>query len=322
MEKNSNLKKGWKSKLISGIIVAIVVSTMLWAKDTFHFGKNKYDSEGFKHGKWTEYVNGDGTKEVSKKEAKYIREVEYNHGIPVGISKGYYPNGKLQSEFQLISKPYGKDLKRPKDKVKGLVKWFDEDYKIKDWMYYDDNGDKNYTKYIFREMEDISLDNRFDMNTFQNKYLSDRELKITLIKSILENEDDIKKLEELSSDDFGYQHQEDTENNAQNNTKVCHYCKGTGRCSECSQIFEIRYFDHYGGWKSRNETRLGYIRCNICYGAGYLEGGEDIHGNPRPKKNCYGACMNGWQFCPECNSGGNGRNIGVCKHCKGTGIET
>ena len=68
--------------------------------------ENQYDSNDFKDGVWTEYIIGDGSKEVIKDSAQYIRKVKYNHGTPIGMGKDYYPNGSLQCEYYLISEKY------------------------------------------------------------------------------------------------------------------------------------------------------------------------------------------------------------------------
>jgi len=132
--------------------------------------ENQYDSNDFKHGNWTEYILGDGSREVTKDSADFIRKMKYDHGIPVGMGKDYYPNGSLQSEYYLISNPYKKDA-RPKDKYKGLILWFTQDTtNIKDWSYYDEYGNWDFKKYFITGVEEIEKDGRFDNDYLQTNF--------------------------------------------------------------------------------------------------------------------------------------------------------
>lgn len=131
--------------------------------------ENQYDSDGFKHGTWTEYIVDDGSREVLKDSAAFIRKIEYDHGHPVGMSKDYYINGSLQCEYYLISDNYKKDF-RPKDKYTGLIVWFTQDTtSIKDWSYYDDYGNWDFKKYFVTGVDEIEKDERFDPDYLQLK---------------------------------------------------------------------------------------------------------------------------------------------------------
>ena len=110
--------------------------------------------------------------------------------------------------------------------------------------------------------------------------------------------------------------------NLQSTGRQCSYCKGTGNCSLCSKVYQVRYYDfgYNKGWKTQNETRKGYIMCSECEGSGVLY--KLDAGNWVIKDNCYvGICNSGWNPCNECNSRGNGTNIGSCKQCRGTGSQ-
>lgn len=149
--------------------VAFLLKTicfLLFTEILFSCNENKYDSDNFKDGDWTEYIVGDGSKETSKDSAEFIRKVTYEHGTPVGMGKDYYPNGSLQCEYYLISNNYKKDF-RPKDKYKGLVVWFTQDTtNVKEWSYFDDYGNLDLKKYYLNGLEEISKDKRFDMQSF------------------------------------------------------------------------------------------------------------------------------------------------------------
>jgi RecJ-like exonuclease len=59
--------------------------------------------------------------------------------------------------------------------------------------------------------------------------------------------------------------------------------------------------------------------CNDCYGRGHKQS-KRIEGGWEPGDDCYvSRCENGWVFCNECNSYGNGEFLGQCKECKGSG---
>lgn len=132
----------------------------------FSCKENQYDANGYKDGDWTEYIIGDGSKEVLKDSAAFIRKVKYEHGTPVGMGKDYYPNGSLQSEYFLISNNYKNDY-RPKDKYKGLITWFSKDTtKVTNWYYYDEYGNLDLKKYYTVGFDEISKDKRFDKSYF------------------------------------------------------------------------------------------------------------------------------------------------------------
>jgi len=101
----------------------------------------------------------------------------------------------------------------------------------------------------------------------------------------------------------------------------CYSCRGSGDCRECGKIFRVHTWDGYG-WKDRNETRLGYIMCETCHGAGVFYKRSDYPnaGKWEVERKCYvGYCLDGWKFCQSCNVSGNGTLLGKCRDCKGTG---
>lgn len=105
--------------------------------------------------------------------------------------------------------------------------------------------------------------------------------------------------------------------------RICSDCNGTGKCRTCSKVFKTRFWGgKYSGWKNRNETRSGLIMCDVCNGAGvfYKKGDYPNMDDYVVDKKCYvSSCRNGWKYCPECNYSGNGRNLGQCSDCRGTG---
>jgi hypothetical protein len=101
----------------------------------------------------------------------------------------------------------------------------------------------------------------------------------------------------------------------------CYMCKGSGNCGECGKIFRVHTWEG-NGWKDRNETRLGYVMCSDCSGAGVFYKRSDYPnvGKWEIEKKCYvGNCNSGWKPCNKCNGYGNGTLLGKCRDCKGTG---
>jgi hypothetical protein len=110
----------------------------------------------------------------------------------------------------------------------------------------------------------------------------------------------------------------DQGNNSSQNKK-CTQCNGTGQCRECSKTFRRNYYKGNGSYDDRNETKPGYVMCNDCWGRGHKQVKRN-EGGWEPGGDCHvSGCMDGWIFCRSCNYSGNGRNIGKCERCKGSG---
>ena len=102
----------------------------------------------------------------------------------------------------------------------------------------------------------------------------------------------------------------------------CYSCRGSGNCGECGKIFRVHTWEG-NGWKDRNETRLGYVMCSDCRGAGvsYKRSDYPNAGKWEIEKKCYvGNCNSGWKPCNKCNGYGNGTLLGKCRDCKGSGF--
>ena len=121
-----------------------------------------------------------------------------------------------------------------------------------------------------------------------------------------------------NSNSYSRQKSNNSNNNANQNLqsnksekRKCSHCYGSGKCPKCNTPQQIGYYDESGSFIRGNEIRLGYIVCDLCKGAGYS-------GKGSMRMKC-GWCQIGWKYCPECNYGGNGRKIGQCRDCNGTG---
>lgn len=102
--------------------------------------------------------------------------------------------------------------------------------------------------------------------------------------------------------------------------KRCGWCNGTGNCSSCSKTFKTHFWGR-NSWEDRNESRPGQTMCGTCRGSGVEYGMYKLDNKAPSSKKCYiNTCRNGWENCKKCNSSGNGKNIGKCRECDGTGI--
>lgn len=141
------------------------------------------------------------------------------------------------------------------------------------------------------------------------------------------NENVSDSLDSEYSEDLGYyetpttSYDNSNSSNSQNSQpENCYKCRGTGVCPQCSKTFSMQYYKGNGSYENRNETRPGLLMCNDCRGRGHKQS-KRIEGGWEPGEDCYvSRCENGWVFCNECNSYGNGKLLGQCKECKGTGL--
>ena len=107
----------------------------------------------------------------------------------------------------------------------------------------------------------------------------------------------------------------------ENQRQECYNCKGTGKCRKCCQSSKKPYYIGDGRYNERPEINLGYVLCSSCYGRGHTQRSAQS-GGWEPDNDCYTSnCQDGWVQCDECNRGYNsdGKDIGICKSCKGTG---
>ncbi|WP_396167610.1 LamG-like jellyroll fold domain-containing protein [Flavobacterium sp.] len=102
-----------------------------------------------------------------------------------------------------------------------------------------------------------------------------------------------------------------TKSNQIQNQK-CFDCRGTGQCSDCSKPQVVRYKKGEIP-RNHNEIRLGMVICPQC-------GGNLMNWGTNEKESCY-LCKkwSGWVLCRKCNSNGDGRSLGKCQKCEGTG---
>lgn len=119
------------------------------------------------------------------------------------------------------------------------------------------------------------------------------------------------------------QNNSDNQPSSSNQYRKCSDCNGTGKCRECSKTFSVYFYDdRVNSFKNRNESRLGYVTCGVCRGAGVLYKRSDYPnlGKWEVEKKCYvSLCRDGWVPCNTCKYSSYSGELGVCKRCKGTG---
>jgi hypothetical protein len=116
-----------------------------------------------------------------------------------------------------------------------------------------------------------------------------------------------------SSINDSYESNSSSSQSSQTEKRKCSTCGGNGQCSKCSKPQRVRYKQGESP-NDHNEIRTGMIVCTQC-GGNLMNFGTDRN------KSCYLCKATGWLYCSACNVYGNGRNIGKCQRCNGTGFD-
>ena len=218
-----------------------------------------------------------------------------NGNIVKSVEKNY-TTGKIETyTFEYLLDPQGN--------------WIQQISKI--------NGkeDKVVNRKIFYKGQDIS--------EYENKF-NDLVAKIKNSNPSENSDKTVKSNSESTYIGLSSNSQSNSESNrsvSENSEKKCYKCNGSGKCSTCMKSFRVHYWGGSGGWKDANQTRPGQVMCNTCRGSGVIYGQYQVGTGREPdSKKCYvSACNGGWTYCTECNYGGNGKSLGDCKNCNGTG---
>jgi len=352
LKENCKTKKSPMKRLIGFLLLSIFIISC-------QEGTNQYKND-LKNGKWVEYLRYiPGSMEVvecSKDSAQEIRNVEYENGYPKGMISSFR-NGKLFSEFYLISYPYTKTNPRPSDKYTGLYKQFDTNTYITSWVYYDKQGNFDLEKFVSTGYDEISKDSRFNKEYYLKQlgipinddyydlvfsgYRNGGKTLSELVEYvpttdvmkwgqafnslIMYYNGNSSKSNSRSTTNTYNSNQNQSNSNVQQNQNQsrgskCSYCNGTGRCGKCNKTFRVHLWGGYKGWIDQNETRPGYIMCGQCSGSGKMYGIKRIGDQDPPYKQCSACDGRGWKYCNECNNDGRGQNLGQCSRCGGTGF--
>lgn len=337
------------SKLISSILILVAFTVF-----SFSCKKNQY-VDGKKEGKWIEYLDVNFRKEVTKDSSIYYRVVEYENGYPKGLAKDYFTkSNKLQSEMFLISGPYLQNVERPYDKIKGIIKYFDEQTgKISDHMYYDEYGEKDLKKFCLTGLNEISTDKRFDQSIYSkesflllekfnnnpelyekevikiktklfDKYSEDQ-LNLRLFgQSILTEFIHLGLKELINSTDVN----QTTNNNSnqynsgyQGNSSTTTQQSNKKKCYHCNgtgrcPVCSVPQTVRYKKGEQPKDHKETRGGMVVCPQCG----GNGMNWGHDENRACYLCNGTGWVKCPECNVG-DGDHIGQCRKCKGSGIE-
>ena len=216
-------------------------------------------------------------------------DVEVNHDIQYfdqGLLIKSESPGSSDSEPESSTYEYDKDLKG--NWTQKTRKSTNKDYNI------------TYERQIFYKGDDISVyENRYE--TLKNKLLG---FSTGLKESAPEEEESVF---------MGSQKEEYTSSEpSKPQPQKCWKCNGSGKCPKCSVPQRVRYKKGEPP-RDHNEIRLGMVVCSQC-------GGNTMNWGHDENESCYLCKASGWLYCQTCNTYGNGRNIGQCQECDGTGF--
>lgn len=282
---------------------------------TFYYsnGNPKYIGE-FKEGKY------DGYGKYFNENGSLSTEGFFKNGMNNGKGKTYYENGKIQYEGDFTNnqangygKYYGKDgviifegeFLNGKNINKSTLSDKDSKNVQKDDFWGEFFGEKFEPKSSPTKIVDNSKTTEQSKNVEPSEYKN--------LSSFL-------KLLASSSSNTSTSSNSNSQSNSSSHSRKCSECKGSGKCTDyfnkgCMITRPVRYYNSNNVPMSRNEMRPGYIPHESCGGAGY----KNYNGSYTYCEK-YTGCMNGWKYCQLCNQGGSGKQLGVCKRCKGTGL--
>ena len=287
---------------------------------------------------------------------KLIRDSIYYHYDPTkfAISNYYYKSDGSLDSLTYNHNLFPKDSEtyiiqkfvnsKPKENINYLIQRGEKKLSGKIEFEYNENGD------IFKRVEEDFIENKKSITTY--KYVYDKNNNWIKSEEFINNNpehsrnrkifykgDDVssllsKKIQIINSiqGSIGSNRVPSLENNSQSGGSInqednssqkrkCSQCNGSGQCSECSKTFRKNYYKGNGPYDDRNETKPGFILCSDCRGRGHKQEKRNA-GGWEPGGDCHvSGCMDGWIYCRSCNHSGNGRNIGKCDRCKGTGQE-
>ncbi|MCZ2481283.1 LamG-like jellyroll fold domain-containing protein [Aquirufa nivalisilvae] len=265
---------------------------------------------------------------------------EYLFGTYLWI-EGFYKNGKLDGKGKMYysktnsqGKPVNGGIKYEGDfldgNADGFGNYYDESGKLVYSGYFKDG--KTLTSTESNQVESSSntnsnptSSNESTNSQSQSSTSSNESFKKWYNASIAENKnlESFLKLLASSSPRTSSTSNSKSQSSKTNQYGKCIECSGTGKCRECSKTFSVSYYDdRVNSFKNRNESRLGYVICGTCRGAGvtYKRSDYPNYGKWQVEKKCYvSSCRDGWVPCNTCNSNGNSKELGVCKRCKGSG---
>ena len=319
------------------------------------FGKMYYENTNIL--RYVGFLKGNkpnGKGESYSSDGKLIYEGEHKDGMREGIGKTYGSDGKITDEGKylkddLIKGTFYYSNGKPKyigefkdGKYDGYGKYFNDNGSLSTEGFFK-NGMNNGKGKTYYENGKVKYDGDFTNNQangygkfygkdgviiFEGEFVNGNINKSTLSEKNSEPSENknlsaFLKLLASSSSNTSSSSYSKNQSSSSNNSRKCTDCSGTGKCRECSKTFIVSYYDdRVNSFKNRNETRLGYVMCGVCRGAGVSYKRSDFPnvGKWEVEKKCYvSLCKNGWVPCNTCKYNVSSGQLGTCKRCKGTG---
>lgn len=122
-------------RYIRSIIIYLVFPVLAYSQ--IPTNPNLRDSKNLKQGKWTILYDENWDKVKNVDSAVFYRLIEYRNSIPIGITKDFYRNGRLQMEGEFYDEENWK--------ANGIVNSYNEYGDLYDQEFYV-NGNFNYSK--------------------------------------------------------------------------------------------------------------------------------------------------------------------------------
>ena len=293
-----------------GLLKSSTSKTGNWQSKTYYFYENgKLSKDSTFGGSKTElfWITRDVNRFIYEEDE--LKKIDNNHqfyssaeelesdNVKVNHYNKYYDQGLLiktespgtdESDSESSSYEYEKDL---------VGNWTLQTRKSSNKEY-----NNTTERQIFYKGDDISV--------FENKYEA---LKNKLLGGSISLKADRPEEAEQESVYMGATEEEYSSNEpSKPQQQKCWKCNGTGKCPKCSVAQRVRYKKGEAP-RDHNEIRLGMVVCSQC-------GGNTMNWGHDEDESCYLCKATGWLYCQTCNSYGNGRNIGQCQECDGTGF--
>lgn len=262
-------------------------------KETFSYEGDVLNGIFYGYGKCT-YTNGD----------KYEGEFKDNKSNGYGT---YYSSGKIHKG----------QFKGGKRDGQGTTIYQDGDNFVGEWKDDKANGKGKYTYSNGSAFTGVWSDGNLVVGTKKIVLVENSKQKV-LAENSKQETSQTKNLEAFAAfmrsgnSSNSSTKPNNSSRNAQTPNQKCFDCRGTGQCSDCSKPQVVRYKKGEIP-RNHNEIRLGMVICPQC-------GGNLMNWGTNEKESCY-LCKkwSGWVLCRKCNSNGDGRSLGKCQKCKGTG---
>lgn len=231
---------------------------------------------------------------VNYDNGKLMMSINFKDGKKDGLGKHWYENGQLKKEENY------KD-----GKADGLTKYWYENGQLKSEENYKD-GVINGLIINYYENGNISYEGSEKNGNLEGTH------KFYYENGQLEMKGTIKDGKAISAsveeyNENGQLIHKPAQNSTLNysnsytstNTSNSSYQKTETNCPNCHKKYRFKIWNGYG-WKYKEETKIGSVKCSGCPSYGYTEHLNSTT-NTTTKKECYvNRCNNGWIQCSKC----------------------